>query len=221
MSDNFRFEILREPELLAGYGGWTLEVYQDLLAIQQGHLTEAQFHEKYLETKAVLILDMTNFTESTIQFGPIVGFSRILDVQKVCLPVLQQSNATRIRTFADDITATFQDPHHALDASLEIHRRVSAFNTSKLASEHPAEACIGLGYGPLFRIGPDLAMGNQMNQASKLGEDTANGGETLLTEAFFQIVAERDDCLFEFRGEGNLGFPYFAAFAKGSTKQEG
>ena len=214
MEKKFPYDLLENPETLAGFQGWSKEVYQDLLAVQQNVLTEQAFHDKYIETRAIFILDMTSFTESAIRYGALAAFLRILDVQKVCAPVLQRHGALGIRTFADDITATFMDPTSALNAALEIHERVQHFNQSPLASPYPAYACIGLGYGEVFHIGMDRAMGDQMNQASKLGEDTAEAGETLLTESFYHAVAGRTDCHFEPRQHPGIPFLYYAASSK-------
>lgn len=210
------FDLLEDPAALAELQGWDEEVYRDFLACQRGELDEAGFRAKYAVTAAILNLDMTGFTEAAMRpGGELASLLRIFDVQKVCAPVLRAHGARRARCFADDITAVFDDPHAALDAALEIHRRIRAFNESPLASANPAQCCIGLGYGTLFRLGPDLAMGDEMNRASKLGEDTARGYETLLTEQFHQAVQGRKDCVFERRVDEELPFPFYTAVSRG------
>ena len=42
--------------------------------------------------------------------------------------------------------------------------------------------CAGVGYGRVLAIGPNLAQGDEMNRASKLGEDLAVKAETLITD---------------------------------------
>ncbi|MCH7477514.1 MAG: hypothetical protein IIA14_05380 [SAR324 cluster bacterium] len=211
MAKRFPYDILADPKVLAGFKGWSEEVYRDFLAQQRAEISEAEFRAKYQDIQAILIVDMTGFTESAMNEGIVASLLRIFDVQKVCAPVLMAHGANHIRAFADDLTATFSESHRALDAALEIHDRVRAFNDSDMAVENPAECCIGLGYGPVLRIGPDNAMGDEMNRASKLGEDTAKGGETLLTEAFFVEVKTRGDCSFELRSHSELPFPFYAA----------
>ena len=215
MSEDFPFSLLEDPHELAKLKGWDEEACHDLLACRHGEMNEAAFIDKYHYTTAILILDLTGFTEAVIKWGALAGFLRILDAQSVCVPTLEAFHPSHVRAFADDLYATYGDPNHALDAALEIHRRIRRFNASPKATEHPAECCIGLGFGEVLRIGPDHAMGDEMNRASKLGEDTADGCETLITEHFFEQVKGRKDCVFEVRNDGELPFTYFAVTAFG------
>jgi class 3 adenylate cyclase len=106
------------------------------------------------------------------------------------------------------MVALFQEPHSALDASLEIHRRVQVLPTHG-AGPPPAECCIGIGFGAVYAIGPNRAMGDEMNRTSKLGEDTARGGETLVTEGAYRALLRRSDVAFEPQASDDLLFPYF------------
>ena len=73
------FEILEDPRELARYEGWSLEVYQDLLAVQQGRLSAAEFDARHLWEKAILVLDLTGFTLAAQRGGSLRSFLRILD----------------------------------------------------------------------------------------------------------------------------------------------
>ena len=132
------------------------------------------------------------------------SFLRILQAQQICLPVLRGKGASFIRTFADDMVALFKDPHAALDAALEIHRRMEAF---------PAGAPGAPGAGSWMpgapSIGPNRAMGDEMNRASQLGEDTARGAETLVTEGAYRALLRRPDVEFEPQTSDDLLFPYY------------
>ncbi len=208
MSRSLPFELMDDPSELARFQGWSEEVYRDLLALQRGETSASDFDDKYLSERAILVLDLTGFTISTIQGGALRGFLRILDAQKACLPVLREFDALFVRTFADDIVALFAEPHAALDAALEIHRRIDVHAEGQ-PSDAAASACIGIGFGPIYAIGPNLAMGDEMNRASKLGEDTARGGETLITEGAHANLAVRADLRFEPQASDDLLFPYF------------
>jgi adenylate cyclase len=137
MTTDPKFPLLEKPVELARFQGWSQSVYEDLLAVESGRMTEAEFDEKYLATRAILVLDVTGFTLTTIHGGAINSFLRILDVQKICFPVLQEYGATLIRAFADDVTALFDDCNAALDASIEIHRRIDSHNRSDKRHETP------------------------------------------------------------------------------------
>ncbi len=209
MARDFPHVLLDDPKALSQYQGWTEDVYADFLALQRGNMTEEEFDEKYLHRQAILNLDLTGFTISAMQMGSLPALMRIFDAQKVCLPVVREYGATFIRTFADDIVALFDSPGAALDASLEIHERVRAFNRSDLAGPNPPDAKIGIGYGDVYAVGPNRAMGAEMNRASKLGEDTACGGEILVTEGVHAELKDRNDVSFVPERSKELPFSFY------------
>lgn len=211
MKPEFPFRLIDDPASLGEYAGWAPEVYVDFDAYRRGELTREGLDAKYRYRVAILCLDMTGFTQACIDQAQIDGLLRIYDAQRVCVPVLQDHKASLIHAFADDLVALFEEPGAALDAALELHRRVALFNNSPLASEQPAECCIGIGYGEVYRIGPNLAQGDEMNRASKLGEDIARGRETLVTENVFAALKHRQDIAFEPQSGDDLQFPFYRA----------
>lgn len=206
---SFPYRLLDDPETLASFEGWSKEVYEDFLKLQRGELTEAEFNGKYHWQRAILSMDMTGFTSTAMRRGEINSLLRILDAQKVAIPVLEECGAELIRCFADDIVALFDEPNSAVNAAFEIHRRVQMFNQSALASEYPTLCCAGIGFGTVFRIGPNLAQGDEMNRASKLGEDIARANETLITERVFQAISNRADLRFEPQDQDDQLFPFY------------
>jgi class 3 adenylate cyclase len=212
MSTKYPYELLENVEQLSSYQGWSADVYRDFLRLQRGELDEAGFRDKYHWRNAVVFLDMTGFTSTALHRGELASLLRILDAQKVCIPILHEFDAVLIRCFADDIVGLFEDPHSALGAAFEIHRRIRLFNDSDLSSEHPTECCIGIGYGQVFAIGPNLAQGDEMNKASKLGEDIARARETLITEQAYQALSGRNDVIFEPQEQDDQLFPFYRAW---------
>lgn len=209
MKPDFIHPLLDDPARLAQCKGWSETVYQDLLALQSGELSEAAFRDRHLWTRAILVLDMTDFTTAAISAGDLNSLLRILDAQKVCIPVLEEHGAQLIHCFADDIFAVFAGPDAALDAAIEIQRRLACFNASAQASDNPTEACIGIGYGEVLRIGPDEAQGAEMNKASKLGEDTARARDILLTEQAHAALTGSREVRFSRHGRDEYQFVYF------------
>lgn len=207
----FPHELLEDVKTLASFKGWSEEVYKDFFRLQRGQMTEVEFNEKYHRERAILAMDMTGLTSSAMHQGEIQSLLRILDAQRVAIPVLQNCGAELIRCFADDIVALFDEPNVALDAAFEIHRRVQVFNASSLSAELPTLCCAGIGYGRVFAIGPNLAQGDEMNRASKLGEDIARGNETLLTERAYAAVQGRDKIRFEMQDLDDQIFPFYRA----------
>lgn len=199
---------MEDPQTLATMHGWSEDVYRDLLAVQSGTMKRDDFRKKYSVTRAILDLDITGFTESAMREGQIDSLLRIVDVQKVVVPVLESHGADLIRAFADDLVALFDDPGSALDAALQIHASIAEFN-HVTPRQNPPECCIGIGYGCVYAIGPNLAQGDEMNRAAKLGEDIARGGETLMTENAVVALAGRNDVRFEEQTGDDQLFRFF------------
>lgn len=205
--------LLEDVDTLASFKGWGRGVYEDLFRLRGGDISENEFRDKYCRDRAVLAMDMTGFTLSALEVGEINSLMRIFDAQRAALPVLQDKGAELIRCFADDVVALFRDAGTAIDAALEIHRRIDQFNASPIASAHPTVCCAGIGFGSMFAIGPNLAQGDEMNRAAKLGEDIARGGETLITERAYAATASREDLVFERQDQDDLLFPFYRVSA--------
>lgn len=214
MARNFPYELLEDARELSSYRGWSENVYRDFLAVQQGTLSAGEFNAKYRRRRAILSLDMTGFTTSAMNVGELASLLRVLDAQRVCIPVLKDFGAELIRCFADDMVALFEAPGAAIDAAFEVHRRIEHFCDSDLASTHPTRCCVGIGYGEVFAIGPNLAQGDEMNRASKLGEDIARANETLLTERTFEALKGRTDIRFELQSSDDQLFPFYRAMSR-------
>jgi class 3 adenylate cyclase len=214
MDDRFPYPRLTNPGALARLGEWSEEVYRDFEAVRDGRLSEADFRAKYQRRTAILCLDMTGFTNAAMRYGEVESLLRIRDAQTVCVPVLAEAGARLVRAFADDLVALFDEAPAALDAALELHRRVRTYNASGLAGAHPVECCIGIGYGDVLALGPNLAMGDEMNRASKLGEDTARANETLITENVYEAVRHRPEFVFTPQNTDDLAFPYYLVTAR-------
>jgi adenylate cyclase len=209
MTSRASLPLLELPEELAQCGGWSGKVYEDLLALEAGRMTRREFDARYLHRKAILTADITGFTATCHHGGELEAFLRILNVRKTCIPALREHGAELIRFFADDLVALFDDVGRALDASFEMHRRIAQLSASNSSWSAPLQCCIGLGWGDVYAIGPNLAMGAEMNRASKLGEDIACGDETLVTEGAFEALVRRDDVLFENLTRDDMLFSYF------------
>jgi class 3 adenylate cyclase len=217
MAEDYPHELLEDALELSSFQGWSEDVYRDFLALRNGKMSTDEFRQKYQCRRAILALDMTGFTATAINIGELESFLRIVDAQKVCIPVLKDFGAELVRCFADDVVAVFESPEAAVDAAFEMHRRVENFSNSILASDHPTQCCIGIGYGDVFAIGPNLAQGDEMNRASKLGEDIARANETLLTERAFAAVKARTDIVFESQNQDDQLFSYYRASLNNSS----
>ena len=57
--------------------------------------------------------------------------------------------------------------------------------------------CVGIGFGRILRIGDSDVFGQEVNAASKLGEDTAKADEILVTKAVRDTVGHPAGLHFE------------------------
>lgn len=211
----FPHRLLDDIETLAGFEGWSEEVYRDFFRLRNGEMTDSEFNEKYHWERAILSMDMTGFTSAAMRRGELKSLLRILDAQRVVIPVMQEFGAGLIRCFADDVVALFDHPGAAVDAAFETHRRIKLFNESSLASDDPTLCCAGIGFGRVFAIGPNLAQGDEMNRASKLGEDIARANETLITERAYDAISDRKDINFDLQSQDDQLFPFYRITEKG------
>jgi class 3 adenylate cyclase len=214
VADELPYPFLQDPEEMARFEGWTREQLSDVLAVRAGSMSSRDFDTKYRVERAILVLDLTGFTETAIMGGALKSFLRVLDAHSICLPVMREFGARFVRTFADDVVALFDEPAAALDAALESHCRTDHFARSG-QSEDPARCCIGIGFGSVYAIGPNHSMGDEMNRASKLGEDLARGGETLVTENAHRALSARSGDILERVEADDVLFPYFRVTAHG------
>ncbi|MEN8162233.1 MAG: hypothetical protein ABFS41_19335 [Myxococcota bacterium] len=208
MADDLPYPFLEDAEALARFEGWTRDQLADLLEVRAGRMSSRDFDARYQVERAILVLDLTGFTETAMKGGALQSFLRVLDAHSICLPVMHEFGAHFVRTFADDVVALFDRPEAALGAALEAHRRTDHFAGSG-RSDDPARCCIGIGYGRVHAIGPNHAMGDEMNRASKLGEDLARGGETLLTEGAHRALASTSEQRIERVAADDVLFPYY------------
>jgi class 3 adenylate cyclase len=157
---------------------------------------DASIRELFAETRAIMVLDMSSFSRLTIKYGIIHFLAMVHRMNAVSAPVIEEYDGEVIKLEADNVFAVFPDVGPALDASVDILKRLAATNTM-LPEETDLYACFGIGYGEVLIVGgQDMIVegkdvyGSEANLAFKLGEDLARCGEILLTEAAFQRVKD-------------------------------
>jgi class 3 adenylate cyclase len=174
----------RRPRVSAPHPRRELE---RLLAMRNEHPErlgdiDRQIHEEFAETHAVMVLDMCGFSRLTARYGIIHFLSMIHRLHGIVLPIIRAHDGTVVKTEADNVFAVFPDVPPAVVTAIEIQQRLDAANVF-LPEDWDLHASLGIGYGELLMIGDDDMYGNEMNIASKLGEDIAGRGEVFLSEA--------------------------------------
>ena len=165
-----------------------------LLALRNEHperLSELdqRIHEKFAETHAVLVLDMCGFSRLTARYGIIHFLSMIHRLHGIVLPIVRANGGTVVKTEADNVFAVFPDVPPAVATAIQIQERLDAANVF-LPEDWDLHASLGIGFGELLMIGDEDMYGNEMNIASKLGEDIAGRGEVFLSAAAHARVAD-------------------------------
>jgi adenylate cyclase len=117
---------------------------------------------------AILVIDMAGFSRLTCERGIVAALLAIRQLQVIGLDEIESHGGELVKTDADNLYAVFPDAAAAYLCAQVIAARI------------PAAA--GIGYGRILLLEGDL-FGEEVNRASKLGEDTAGAGEILLTEA--------------------------------------
>ena len=149
---------------------------------------DRRIRDRFAETHAVLVLDMCGFSRLTMRYGITHFLAMIHRLHGLVAPLVAAAGGRVVKTEADNVFAVFPDVAPAVGTARAIQRRLAAANVF-LPDDWDLHASIGIGYGELLMVGGDDLFGGEMNLASKLGEDVAGSGETLLTDAAYQRLA--------------------------------
>ena len=150
-----------------------------------------RIRDAFEQERTILILDMSGFTRAT-QEGNIISFLlSINQMQRLVTPVVEDNRGIVVRAEHDNLTCLFDDVPDAIAASQEVTKRLESANVI-LPSDKELYASIGIGHGAILNVENETIYGNEVNLASKLGEDIGNLGDVLLTPAAHDRVSESD-----------------------------
>ena len=133
------------------------------------------------QNKAVLILDMSGFCRTTRDHSIVLVLSMIYQMRELLVPCVEQFGGQLIKAEADNLFCIFDSVTDALRASFEMNERLETAN-EQMPEHCRLNVSIGIGYGHILNIENEDLFGDEVNLASKLGEDIAGSGEVLLTE---------------------------------------
>jgi len=142
------------------------------------------------ETWAVMFTDLSGFSRHVAEFGIIHFLQIILESQRILVPIIEDHDGILIKLEGDSMLVTFRSVSKALDCGIAMQHALTGYNETRSDAEKIL-LCVGLGYGPLLRIGDADVFGAEVNAASKLGEDTAGPEEILVTENVQKALADR------------------------------
>lgn len=146
---------------------------------------EQEIWSIYGQEYAVLVLDMSGFSLLTQRHGIIFYLSMVRRMQQVVAPLTARHGGRIVKFEADNAFAVFKTVQSAVETAKEIHAFFAAEN-------HPEKirVSIGIDYGKVLMVDDIDVFGNPVNRASKLGEDIAEAGETLITSEAFALIPE-------------------------------
>jgi adenylate cyclase len=148
---------------------------------------DALIQATFGETHAVMVMDMSGFSRLTVKYGIIHFLAMIHRMTQITMPAVEEHDGAIIKFEADNVFAIFPDVEQAVDAAIDIIKRLEAANTM-LPDELDMHGEFGIGYGEVLIVQDEDLYGAEVNLASKLGEDLAARNEVLLTESAFNRV---------------------------------
>lgn len=164
MDDTFR-KLLTE---------WSSSTASSRVAVEQ------RIWATYGRTCTVMITDMSGFSRITQARGVLHFLSMIDRMQELALPPALEHGGELIKFVADNMFLIFPNPDLALKAGLAMCRACLADSEGR----EPLSRCelkVGIDHGRILVIDGTDFYGDAVNLASKLGEDTAEANEVLIT----------------------------------------
>ncbi|WP_269532272.1 adenylate/guanylate cyclase domain-containing protein [Chitinimonas sp. BJYL2] len=144
---------------------------------------DAQIHARFGCERAVMFTDLVGFSRSVEAFGIIHFLQLIHEYEAICLPAITAHGGRCLKREGDSMLAVFADAGAALDCAHAMVTACRLASTDRVTEER-IELCIGLGWGSVLLLDNQEIWGAEVNAASKLGEETARGGEILVTDTF-------------------------------------
>jgi adenylate cyclase len=136
----------------------------------------------FTQRRAVLVLDMSGFSRTTQLHGVVTFLMMIHQMRLLAVPTIQAFGGKLVKAEADNLFCLFDSVDAAVRASREIITRLNTVNVL-LPGDRRLYASIGVGWGDILVLEDEDLFGDEVNLSSKLGEDVAQGGQILLTEA--------------------------------------
>lgn len=140
---------------------------------------EQLIRDMFMRRRAVLALDMSDFSLSVRRDGILPYLCQIRRMQKLTLPIVVSHQGEVIKYEADNLLAVFDDAANATAAAVAM---VQATRTEAAESGPGLKFSIGIDWGDVLVLEGDDSFGDAVNVAYKLGEDIAGAGEVLVTE---------------------------------------
>jgi class 3 adenylate cyclase len=141
-----------------------------------------EIERTFTQRRAVMVLDMSGFSRTTQVHGVVSFLMMIHQMRLLAVPTIEARGGVLVKAEADNLYCLFDKVDDAVAAAGEVIRQLSTVNPL-LPAGRKLYASIGVGFGDILVLGDEDLFGDEVNLASKLGEDVAQGGMILLTES--------------------------------------
>lgn len=149
----------------------------------------AEIERDFSETRAVMVLDMSGFSRTVQQRGIVAFLLMIHQMKRIARPAVEEAGGIVVKAEADNLFCLFDGVAAAVAAARQLTARLDTVNLL-LPEDRRLYASIGIGWGAVLNVDEEDLFGDEVNLASKLGEDIAERGMILLTEAARGEAAE-------------------------------
>lgn len=157
---------------------------------------DARIWDLFGETWAVMFTDLSGFSRGVASFGIVHFLQIIYESERLLVPCIDCHDGILLKTEGDSLLVIFRKAAKAVDCALDMQRILAGYNAGR-SEDEKVLLCVGLGYGEVLRIGDRDVYGSEVNAASKLGEDTAQAGDILVTDSLQRALASGDGYRFE------------------------
>jgi len=132
------------------------------------------------ESWAIMFTDLSGFSRNVAKFGIIHFLQTIYESERLLIPIIEDHDGILLKAEGDSLLVIFRNVAKAMSGAIAMQRALLIYNKDK-TEEEKVLLCVGIGYGKVLRIGDVDVFGHEVNTASKLGEDTADAYEILVT----------------------------------------
>lgn len=137
--------------------------------------------DQFGETWCVMFTDLSGFSRNVVRFGVIHFLQVIQESERLFFPIIAKHDGIFLKKEGDSFLVLFKNTDNAIKCAIEMQQATVVYNSEHL-DEDDILLCVGLGFGKMIKVDYDV-FGAEVNFASKLGEDLAQAGEILVTEA--------------------------------------
>ena len=146
---------------------------------------------------AALVIDSVGFTRTTQAKGIVYFLTQLAKSRKITNQVMAKYKPISYSFHADNCYAFFRDVDLAFNAAIELQKMTQTASIPLVGDEYFGLS-IGIGFGRLLKAGShEHYFGDEMNIASKLGEDTGSRDDILLSDNAYNSLSKKKNFLFK------------------------